>query len=150
MKKTLILSVALFAFAGLSACDGVSSFEAKKPDGTVTDRVYVLNSAGTPVSPSIAIPARVVNGQFVAFGEIQSTGSILQQVSPIAAAAAIRPSVNNIDNSNSNSANANSSSSSQSWAEARAHMSQTDITNYNNCQPYLYGGKSYMNGSCAD
>lgn len=146
MKKTLILSTALLALVGLSACDGVSSFEAKKPDGTVTDRVYVLNSAGTPVSPSIAIPARVVNGQFVAFGDIQSTSSILQQVSPIAAAAAIRPAVNNIDNSSASA----SSSVALSWSEAKAHLSQTEINNYNSCYPVVYGGYSYMKGGCQD
>ena len=144
MKKTLILSAALSALVGLSACDAVSSFEAKKPDGTVTDRVYVLNSAGTPVSPSIAIPARVVNGQFVPFGEVQSTGSILQQVSPIAAAAAIRPAVNN------NSSASNSSSVSMSWSEAKAHLSQTEINNYNSCHPVVYGGFSFMKGGCQD
>jgi hypothetical protein len=94
----------------------------------------------------VAIPVKVVHGKIVPFGDIQSTASILQQVSPIAAAGALRPAVNSNTNNNNTSSEANSAS--MSWSEVKLRLSQTQINQYNSCQPVMYGGQTFAKRNC--
>ncbi len=151
MNSKLFRLMAVVALsAGLSACSGTSTFVAKTPDGKVTDRVHVLASAATAVAPSLAIPVKVVNGKFVAFGDVQSTGSIVDQMMPVITAAgaieaarSIRPSNNTNNNSNLNIAEGgNATANSFSYAQLTAIQK----VEFDKCNPVMQHGRSYVKG----
>ena len=149
LNSNLIRPMALITIlASLAACSGVTNFEAKTPDGKVTDRVSVLAAAVTPFAPSVAVPVKVVNGKFVSFGDVKSTGSIVEQLMPVVTAAGAIEAARSIRPSNNtniaNGGNATAESSSFSYAEATATQKLT----FNACKPVKQHGHSYMKGGC--
>lgn len=150
LYQTIRLVALTASLASLAACSGVSTFEAKTSDGKVTDRVHVLASAATAFDPSVAIPVKVVNGKFVQFGDVQATGSIVEQMMPVLTAAgaieaarSIKPSNNTNNNSNFNIAEGG-----DAVAFSYAELTAVQQVSYNTCKPVKQHGHSYKKGGC--